>query len=252
MTRPREVLTHDTAHVGRRVLLFDELPSTNDTVAGQEPGTVVVADHQTAGRGQYGRTWVARPGTSLLMSVCLHPPDDLRRPVLLTAWAAVGVADAVQELTGRRAVIKWPNDLLVDGKKGCGILIEQRATTVVGIGLNLNQSADDFTAAGLPDATSLAMLTGHPIDQRIALTAVVRHLDGLYGRILAGERAVFETNWKARMGLLGRHVVAELSDGRTVTGRLADLGFAGVEIDAGGPAATVVVQPEVVRHLRAT
>ncbi|MEO2092337.1 MAG: biotin--[acetyl-CoA-carboxylase] ligase [Gemmataceae bacterium] len=249
MSTPRETLHFDTRHVGRRVLLFDELASTNDTAATEEPGTVVVADFQTAGRGQYGRVWQAKPGTSLLLSVVVAPPPELRRPVILTAWAAVAVAEAVFRLTGQQAKIKWPNDLLVRGKKVCGILIEQRAATVVGIGLNLNQTADEFAVAGLPDATSLAILAGQPIDPRVALAAVVRHLDEEYDRLMTGERVPLEADWKWRIGLLGRQVVAERADGSNVTGRLRDLTFDGIELEADG--GIRVLKPEEVRHLTA-
>ena len=251
---PRETWELDTRHVGRRVLVYDSLPSTNDAAAdlAADPanaGAVVVADFQTAGRGQYGRTWQSRPGTSLLMSVLLAPPANLRRPVVVTAWAAVGIAEAVLALTGVQARIKWPNDLLVRGKKVCGILIEQGTGLVAGIGLNLNQTADDFAAAGLPDATSLALIAGAPFDPRAVAVAVLRRLDAEYERLTTGELVPLEADWKWRVGLLGRHVVAELTDGSRVTGRLRDLTFAGAELEV-GDAGVRAVPPEHIRHLR--
>jgi BirA family biotin operon repressor/biotin-[acetyl-CoA-carboxylase] ligase len=254
VTAPRETWRFDTRHVGRLVHVFDTVPSTNDVAAGlaadsRNAGAVVVADFQTAGRGQYGRVWESRPGSSLLASVLLFPPAELNRPVILTAWAAVAVADAVRQLTGVQARIKWPNDLLVRGKKVCGILIEQRRGTVVGIGLNLNQSADDFAAADLPDAGSLAIAAGAPIDPRAAAGVVVRHLDDEYDRLLAGEWTALEADWKWRVGLLGRHVTAELADGTIVSGRLREMGFDGLELEV-GDGALRVLRPEAVRHLR--
>lgn len=249
MPDPRETWDLDTRHVGRRVLVYDSVPSTNDTAAGLEAGGVVVADFQTAGRGQYGRTWQSRPGASLLMSVRLDPPTELRRPVVMTAWAAVCVAEAIFALTGVQARIKWPNDLLVRGQKVCGILIEQGVGLVAGIGLNLNQSADDFAANALPDATSLALIAGKPFDSRAAAVAVIRRLDAEYHRLLVGELVPLEADWKWRVGLLGRHVVVELTDGTRVAGRLRDLTFAGVELEvATGMRA---IPPECVRQLRA-
>src|SRR5687767_8862526 len=151
MFTPRETWHFDTERIGRRVLVYDHVDSTNTRgaeLAHADPdadGLVLIADQQTAGRGQYGRVWQSRPGSSLLLSVVLRPPAELRRPVILTAWAAVSVAEAILALTGVQARIKWPNDLLVRGKKVCGILIEQSGTageivTVAGIGLNLNQT----------------------------------------------------------------------------------------------------------------
>jgi BirA family biotin operon repressor/biotin-[acetyl-CoA-carboxylase] ligase len=251
MTAPREVLHFDTTHVGRRVLVFDELASTNDTAAGEEPGTVVVAEYQTAGRGQYGRVWQARPGTSLLLSVVLDPPVQLRRPVILTAWAAVAVAEAIQQLIGKQAVIKWPNDLLLRGKKVSGILIEQRVSTVVGVGLNLNQTVADFDAAGIPEATSLSLATNTRIDRTAALGMVVRTLNDLYDRLAAGDRSVVERAWRTRLGLVGRQVVVEQLGGGTLTGHLRDLSFDGLELLTGEAAVPTVLVPETVRHLRA-
>ncbi len=254
MPTPADVLRLDTRHVGRRVLVFDSVRSTNDVAAElaadpENAGTVVIADHQTAGRGQYGRVWQSRPGTSLLMSVLLFPPEELKRPVVLTAWAAVGVAEAVRTLTGAQAKVKWPNDLLVHGKKVCGILIEQGRGTVVGVGLNLNQSAEDFAAAGLPEATSLSLAAAAAVDPRAAAVAVISRLDEEYDRLLAGELVPLEADWKWRVGLLGRQVVAELADGSAVGGRLRDLTFAGVEVEVGDSAAEVL-RPELVRQLR--
>jgi BirA family biotin operon repressor/biotin-[acetyl-CoA-carboxylase] ligase len=183
------------------------------------------------------------------MSVLLAPPVELRRPVVLTAWAAVGVGEAIRTLTGVQAKLKWPNDLLVRGKKVCGILIEQGAGTVAGIGLNLNQSADDFAAAGLPDATSLGLSVGARIDPRTAAVVAIRRLDEEYDRLLAGERVPLESDWKWRLGLLGRQVIAELADGSVLGGRLRDLSFDGVEIER-DEYAVEVVRPEFVRQLR--
>lgn len=254
MTPPPRAVRHlDTAHLGRRVLVFDSLESTNTTAAelagtGGE-GLAVVADFQTAGRGQYGRAWQARPGSSLLMSVVLRPPPELCRPVILTAVTAVAVAEAVYSLTGAQARVKWPNDLLVRGKKVCGILIESAAATVVGIGLNLNQTADEFATAGLPDATSLRLLTGSHFDPADTANTVLRKLDAEYGRVVSGERVGVETDWKWRVGLLGRPVAVELSDGATAVGRLREMGFDGLELETADGLRVVV--PETVRHLAA-
>lgn len=254
LPRPRVVWQDDARRVGRRVLVFDALPSTNDAAAALaadrgNDGLVVLADHQTAGRGQYGRVWQSRPGASLLMSVLVFPPPELRRPVVMTAWAAVAVAEAIRELTGVQARVKWPNDLLVRGKKVCGILIEQGHGVVTGIGLNLNQTANDFAVAVLPDATSLSIVSGAALDVRTTADVVIRRLTTEYDRLLAGELVPLEADWKWRVGLLGRAVVAELADGTAVTGRLRELSFDGVELDAGGLVPRVL-RPEMVRQLR--
>ncbi len=258
---PRETWHFDTDRIGRRVLVYDHVESTNTlamTLAASEEdadGLVLIADNQLAGRGQYGRAWRSRPGSSLLMSVVVRPPVELRRPVILTAWVAVAVADAVFSLTGAQARLKWPNDLLIRSKKVCGILIEQSSSasgviTVAGIGLNLTQTADEFAQANLPDATSLGIVSGGLLDARTAASVVLRKLDHEYARLIAGGRVVVEADWKWRVGLLGRQVIIEHPGGGRSTGRLRDMSFDGLEIeDAEG--FVRVVAPESVTHIRA-
>ncbi|HYH69366.1 MAG TPA: biotin--[acetyl-CoA-carboxylase] ligase, partial [Urbifossiella sp.] len=226
------------------------LDSTNTfaAVLPAEDGLVVVARNQTAGRGRFGRPWRSRPGAALLMSVVLTPPPELRRPVILTAWAAVAVGEAVRELAGVPARIKWPNDLLVRGKKVCGILIEQGTRVVAGVGLNLAQTADEFAALGLPDGASLGMF-GAAVGLRDAAEMVVRNLDARWGQLLAGERAAVEAEWRERIGFVGRDVEVERSDGARVSGRLLELGFDGLELVR--PDGSVVrIAPEAVEHVR--
>ena len=159
----------DRRHLGRRLLACDVVTSTNDLAADLAPGEAIFALTQTCGRGQHGRTWFSPPGDNLLLSVRLDPPKGLRRPALLTALAAVAVGDAVRQLAGVTPVVKWPNDLLHDGRKLCGILIEQTRAMVAGLGLNLKPP-------GLPTATSLAEL-GVDVSPARAADAVLTALD---------------------------------------------------------------------------
>jgi BirA family biotin operon repressor/biotin-[acetyl-CoA-carboxylase] ligase len=254
MQAARETWQLDTNHIGKKVLFFEQLESTNTTAAelagSGSSGLVVIADFQTAGRGQYGRVWQARAGSSLLMSVALQPPSELRRPVLLTAFAAVAVAEALFELTGMQARVKWPNDLLVRGKKVCGILIENTSSTVIGLGLNLMQSAQDFANAGLPDATSLAIISERTFDAQSVSRVVIHNLDAEYTRLISGERVAVEADWKWRVGLLGHHVQVELTSGATLTGRLREMSFDGLELETRDGEVRLVV-PETVRHIHA-
>jgi BirA family biotin operon repressor/biotin-[acetyl-CoA-carboxylase] ligase len=254
MTEPREEWQLDTIRLGRRVLVFDRLGSTNTVAAGLTgpDGIVVLADEQTAGRGQHGRTWLAAPRSSALLSLRLMPPEPLRRPALLTAWSAVAVCAIVRELVGVQARIKWPNDVLLRGRKVCGILIEQghgpeAGATVVGIGLNVQQSEADFLAAGLPQATSLATFSPAPLDTYEVARRLVRQLDADYDLLCQGDLNTLEALWKWHLGLLGRFVVAECADGAQ-RGRLLEVGFAGLELDRPGRGA-LVMQPEAVLHL---
>jgi BirA family biotin operon repressor/biotin-[acetyl-CoA-carboxylase] ligase len=243
-----------TRHVGRRVLVYGRVDSTNEVAAvlaaeSGQLGTVVLAREQTAGRGQHRRTWACPPGRGVLLSVVLVPPPELRRPVVLTAWAAVAVAETVRDFTGASARIKWPNDVLVRGRKVCGILIEQgRGATVVGVGLNVGQTAEEFAAAGLTEAGSLALFTGDPPEVDPVARRLITRLDEGYDALVRGELAALESAWVERIGLVGREVTAECADGSAVRGRLRECAFAGLALEqAGGEAVTVV--PERVRHL---
>jgi BirA family transcriptional regulator, biotin operon repressor / biotin---[acetyl-CoA-carboxylase] ligase len=247
-------------HIGRRLIHFDATDSTNARAAelAHDPaaaGTVVTADLQTRGRGQHGRVWESPPGANVLLSALLAPPPALRRPVVLTAFAAVVVADTILQVTGKQARIKWPNDVLLGGKKVCGILIEGGVAAaerdphfVVGIGLNVNQSADDFARLGLTDATSLSIDVGQRLDVKGITQLLIRSLDAEYARLLAGEQAALESCWQWRLGLDGRPVTVELMDATEVRGRLVELGFGGLTLETAGAVRRLL--PEEVRHIR--
>jgi BirA family transcriptional regulator, biotin operon repressor / biotin---[acetyl-CoA-carboxylase] ligase len=249
---PREQWQLDTRRLGRRVLVFDQLDSTSTRAAhladdDANDGLVILAGAQTAGRGQYGRSWLAQPGTGVLMSVRLFPPPALRRPALLTAWAAVSVCECILQAAGLQANIKWPNDVLVRGRKVCGILIEQGRGTVAGIGLNVNQSAESFAELGLTEAGSLAALAGRTFDVPQVALQLIGQLDAEYDRMWAGDLVALEACWKGRLGLLGRLVSVECA-GATHVGRLDDLGFdaLGLRLQDGELLRLV---PEMVRHV---
>jgi BirA family biotin operon repressor/biotin-[acetyl-CoA-carboxylase] ligase len=241
-------------HLGRAVRHFPTLDSTNSYAAAlsADPanhGLVVTADTQTAGRGQYERAWQCPPGRGVLMSVLLFPPPELRRPAVLTAWAAVAVRDTVRQAAGLDPTIKWPNDVLVGGKKVCGILCEAGARHVVaGIGLNVNQTEDDFEKMGLPDAASLSTLSVATFDVREVTRTLIHQLDAWYDRLTHGGVAVLEDEWRRAIGLLGEPVAAERMDGTELRGQLRELGFAGVVLDQGGE--LTIVPPEALRHLQ--
>jgi BirA family transcriptional regulator, biotin operon repressor / biotin---[acetyl-CoA-carboxylase] ligase len=253
MAIPREEWHLDTHHLGRRVLLFDCLDSTSTQAAAladdcANDGVVVLTEEQTAGRGQHGRTWFCQPGVGVLLSVLLFPPPELRRPVILAAWAANAVCETIRESTGLQAKIKWPNDVLVRGRKVCGILIEQGRGTVVGIGLNVNQTAAAFAAARLPEAGSLALFAERFFDCHDVARLLIRHLDGEYKRLCEGDRNRTEANWRRRLGLLGKQVLVECHDA-VHCGRLRALTWEGLHLQLSG-GESLRLMPESVRHLK--
>ncbi len=245
----------NTCHIGRRLLVFDRVDSTNRVAAGwaddqTNDGLAVLAREQTAGRGQHGRSWKCRSGDGVLLSVLLFPPPALRRPAVLTAWAAVAVCQTVQRLTGLSPRIKWPNDVLLRGRKICGILIEQGRAAVVGVGLNVRQPPEYFAEDGLPGAASLAQFTDAGLGAFSAAEALLRRMDEEYARLLDGDLEPLETNWKRHIGLLGRDVIAERYDGPAHRGRLIELGFDGMRL-ASTDSVVLTLPPERVRHLEA-
>ncbi len=168
------------------VLFEERVDSTNlylrrlaDTAA---DGTAVVAASQSAGRGRSGRSFLSPEG-GLYLSVLLRPETDSARLPTLTPLAAVAVCRVAETVCAARCGIKWPNDVLLDGKKICGILVEsvldgERASVIVGIGINANTAS--FPEELRPVAGSIAALTGRRVDLRRLAAELLREIDALY------------------------------------------------------------------------
>lgn len=251
MLTPREIRHLPTKHIGRKIWCYDCVASTN-TLAAElaadraNDGLAIVAAAQSAGRGQHGRSWITTPGDAVLLSVILFPPREFQRPVVLAAWAATAVCQTIAECTQLPPTIKWPNDVLVRGKKVCGILIEQARATVVGIGLNVNQTEETFTQVDLPDAASLASLTGRQWEVGEVCQVLLRRLDDLYAHCIGGAFAVVESQWIGFSDLVGESVEVECHS-CSVAGRLTTLSLRGVEVEHNGRREMLV--PESIRHI---
>jgi BirA family biotin operon repressor/biotin-[acetyl-CoA-carboxylase] ligase len=177
-----------------RVKVVEQSTSTNAEVAerfraGEEAGLVLVAEHQTEGRGRLGREWVTPPRSSLIVSFLLVPGEvPAERWPWLPLLTGVAAAAAVRRVTGVQVDLKWPNDVLADGHKVGGILLERVerdgvAAAVVGIGINCAQTQAELP---VPEATSLALVTGTPVDRVALLTALVEELGARYDEWRAG------------------------------------------------------------------
>ena len=175
-----------------------------DLARGRAPhGTLVTADEQTAGRGRQGRAWAARPGTALLMSVVVRGLDA--RHAVLPLTTAVAVCQAAEACADVRCAIKWPNDVWIDGRKLAGILVEgrpQEGWAVVGVGINVTASAEDFPDELRGTATSLAIESGEPCSRDALLEAL---LEALGARLDQDGERVLE-DWRGRDALLGRRI----------------------------------------------
>lgn len=174
--------------IGNQVVVVDETSSTNDLAweseaRGVPEGFVVFAENQTAGRGQYGRRWQSVPYLSLCFSVLLRPKMTLAESPQLTSLLANVVAVTIKEQTGCSPFIKPPNDIYLLDRKVAGILVEGRNTTdgsyvaVAGIGVNMNQTVDDFPDELRTTAGSLAMATARTVPRVEFAVAFLRKLE---------------------------------------------------------------------------
>jgi BirA family biotin operon repressor/biotin-[acetyl-CoA-carboxylase] ligase len=167
---------------GRPYRYFERCESTQRELPADDPeGAVSVAEEQTAGRGRLGRPWHAPPRTSVLVSINLRP--KVRAPLLpeLSVVAGLAAADAVAAVTGVRPDVRFPNDLLIDGRKVAGILAEARDDRVVlGIGINVNVTKGELPRDVDTPATSLMVEAGRPIDRARLLAALMEHLEIRY------------------------------------------------------------------------
>ena len=214
----------------RRIEYWPTVGSTNDIAKqlgaeGAPEATLVLADEQTAGRGRLGRAWWSPPGTAIAMSLLLRPMFPPLRAHRLTMLAGLAAAEAVEQVTGQRIGLKWPNDVVIEQAarrkrqeaiflKLGGILSEASIAgeaiefAVVGLGLNIN--VDFRGRADLPEATSLMMELGHEVDRLVILRALVERFAARYAVIDRDKQ--LHADWSARLTMLGRQVVARRGD----------------------------------------
>ena len=243
--------------------MFDEVGSTN-TVAmtaigrGAEDGAVFLAEGMTAGRGRLGRVWHSPPGVNIYCTVVLRPAMTPARLPLVTLMAAVATVQAVRETTGLDATIKWPNDILVKGKKAGGILTEAAVEqdrvqgVVLGIGLNVNMTRQATPVVLRRTATSLRQASGRVHDRTALLRRLLQTLDVWYGRLMRpgthGRGEIIQA-WRRRSETLGRRVRVMMPR-RTVIGLaygITEEGALVLRLDHG---AEVMVTAGDVVHLR--
>jgi BirA family transcriptional regulator, biotin operon repressor / biotin---[acetyl-CoA-carboxylase] ligase len=209
-----------------RLEVVPESPSTNAEVAGRardgEPaGLVLVADHQTAGRGRLDRVWVTPPRAALTVSLLVAPD---RVPVARWPWlpllTGLAVVDAVAASTGLQASLKWPNDVLVHGRKLAGILSERierpgGAAAVVGVGLNVSSTRAELPVA---TATSLALSGVQAVDRGVLLVSLLQAFTGLYEPWVAAAGNGLRERYASECSTLGRSVRVDLPTGESVSG----------------------------------
>ena len=218
----------DAGGVDWDVRLVAETKSTNADLAaaardGAPEGTVIVAEHQTAGRGRLDRTWEAPRGSGLVMSALMRPPElDPARWPWIPLMTGLAVASAVRDL-GLAPSVKWPNDVEIGGRKLAGILVERVETAhgpaaVIGIGLNIAMTVDQLP---VPTATSLH-LEGAEATRDDVLGGVLTGLSVHY-ELLTSDAAALRDAYVSACGTVGRNVTVNLPDGSTLTGPATDV-----------------------------
>jgi BirA family biotin operon repressor/biotin-[acetyl-CoA-carboxylase] ligase len=239
------------------VRTYAELDSTNTALveearSGAPEGLVLVADHQTAGRGRLGRTWSAQAGTALLVSVLLRPPLPIDEVPMVLMAAGLAACDGVAAAAGFRPGLKWPNDLVVGDRKLAGLLTEATGGAdpgvVLGLGINVSAAAYPPELAG--EATSCEELASRPVDRGDLLVAFLTALESRYSAVLSAGREATLAAYRSDSATLGRRVRVELTRGPALEGnasRLADDGQLVVVDDAG---AEHLVSVGDVKHLR--
>ncbi|MFQ5657131.1 MAG: biotin--[acetyl-CoA-carboxylase] ligase [Candidatus Methylomirabilales bacterium] len=215
-----------TRVVGRRILVYPEVSSTNVIASelgdeGEPEGVVVVAETQTAGRGRMGREWASAPHLGLWTSILLRPPLRVGEAALLSQLTAVSVAEAVGQVEPSVVVrIKWPNDLLIGERKVAGILVEVKGEgervdyAVVGVGVNVNHRLADFPAALQGSATSLLMASGNPVSRLHLAQALYRCLETWYLRFVEEGNEPILTRLSLLSGTVGQWVRVESGEER--------------------------------------
>jgi BirA family biotin operon repressor/biotin-[acetyl-CoA-carboxylase] ligase len=196
-----------SAVFGHRIFYYPTIDSTNEraldlAAAGEPEGSLVLAEEQTAGRGRRERTWCSTPYAGIYASLVLRPAIAAPRAPLLTFMASVAVADALNEIAGFSARIKWPNDVLVGPRKIAGVLGEMRGShpevreMVVGIGVNVNQATDDFPPALAVTATSVRIERGAPHGRAVLLASILEGFERRYARFLRDGPATLLREWE--------------------------------------------------------
>ncbi|MBM7703333.1 biotin--[acetyl-CoA-carboxylase] ligase [Metabacillus iocasae] len=213
------ILGLQTKKIGQHVH-YEEVVESTQKIAhrlaqeGVQEGTVVVAEEQTSGRGRLDRVWHSPKGTGVWMSIILRPTVPPQNAPQLTLLTAVAVVQAIQEVTGISPQIKWPNDILIEGKKAVGILTEMQAdadrihSVIIGIGINVNQQQQDFSDAIKDIATSLAAETGELINRATLMQTIFLKIESLYEEYLKNGFGLIKVLWETYAISIGKRIIA--------------------------------------------
>ena len=227
------------------VKFYEVLESTNltakeEAVKGAENGTIILADMQTGGRGRRGRQWSSPAGKNLYFSLLLRPDFPADRASMLTLVMALAVAKGIEQLTSCPAEIKWPNDIVLKGKKVCGILTEmgmkQNTIDYVIIGVGVNVNRQEFAPELVDKATDLETVCGQKVDRQVLLEQIVECFEGYYNEFMKqGDLRNLQTEYNRLLVNRGREVCVLDPQGefRGVATGITDKGELCVELPDG-------------------
>lgn len=214
------------------------------------PGTVRITTHQTSGRGRHARVWETPPGRQVAISVAVDVGRHTERLGWMSLLAGLAATEGIEAATGLRPELKWPNDVLLDGRKTAGILAEYTPAdsggiAVIGIGINTRMSEDELP---VPTATSLMIATGGPVDDTAVAVEYLRALSGWLDR-WPDDVDALAAAYRQRCDTVGRRVRLDLPDGTEIVGAATDVDAAGrIVVDSAGT--PVVASAADVTHLR--
>ncbi len=204
-----------TKEFGRTIFTFDSIDSTNTfakTLSEQKGphGTLIIADEQTTGRGRLQRQWISTKGKNLLFTLIFYPEFGIEKISLLPFVGSLAVTDAIENLTGLSVTCKWPNDVLINGKKVCGMLLESSAgrsrssKVILGIGVNVNQ--EKFPEDLLLKASSLKNESGIEIHRVRLLASIAEELENRYDQLAHYPSQLLLSDWKMKALLFGKKI----------------------------------------------
>jgi len=243
ISAPDTLISTEIAHglktktIGQRIHAYRSVKSTNDIAAelaqaGEPEGTIVTAEQQTKGRGRLGRSWHSPPGLGIYVSIILKPKFAPGKAPGLAIMTSVALADAVSKVCKAQVHIKWPNDILISGKKAAGILTELSADrdridhVIVGVGINVNHRSDDFPEELRSIATSLRVANRRKVKRVALFQQFLRNLEREYRRYCKSQLSASHAKIRHYSSLIGKTV--HLSVGRKVVEGVV------LDIDASG------------------
>lgn len=235
-----------TERIGQNILYFDSCPTTQsiaheEAANGAVDGTVVISEEQTAGKGRLARNWSSTKGKGIWMSIILRPDIPPQLAPQFTLVAAVAVTRAIADVTKITPSIKWPNDLLINGKKCTGILTELQAevdrvqSIILGIGVNVNQASEDFPEEIESIATSLKIETGQNVDRLVLTAKIFEYLEKYTNLYIEQGFRPLKLLWESFSDTIGKRIRASMVN-REIVGKaigITDEGVLQIQTDDG-------------------